>query len=167
MNKLKQHPIYTDYYGSESGNVYSKKFKSGRIRELKPIRLSTGYYILGLCFNKQRIQILQHKFIADIFVPNPNNYTEINHIDFDKSNNSASNLEWCSREYNMRHYFEKNYDRYSKVKYLVENLNTNEKFEITNLTKFCREHKIDRASVYNILKGTRIQTKGFKFYSIN
>lgn len=42
-----------------------------------------------------------HRLVASYFVPNPNNYTIVNHIDEDKLNNKASNLEWCTYSYNM------------------------------------------------------------------
>lgn len=50
---------------------------------------------------KQTITI--HKLVATAFVPNPNNLPCINHIDGNKQNNNASNLEWCSQEQNNLH----------------------------------------------------------------
>lgn len=35
-----------------------------------------------------------HKLVAKLFVPNPNNYEVVHHIDHDKLNNNAENLEW-------------------------------------------------------------------------
>lgn len=44
-----------------------------------------------------------HRLVAMAFIPNPNNYKEINHIDGDKSNNAVENLEWCDRSHNLKH----------------------------------------------------------------
>lgn len=44
-----------------------------------------------------------HRLVAEHFIPNPNGYKEINHIDGNRYNNSAENLEWCSRSHNMCH----------------------------------------------------------------
>lgn len=43
-----------------------------------------------------------HRMVAKAFVPNPQNKSEVDHIDADKSNNVASNLKWCTRKENMR-----------------------------------------------------------------
>lgn len=44
-----------------------------------------------------------HALVAKHFVPNPNGLNEINHIDGNKMNNRADNLEWCTHEQNMKH----------------------------------------------------------------
>lgn len=47
-----------------------------------------------------------HRLVAIAFIPNPNNYSEVNHIDCDKTNNHVDNLEWCSRKTNLKHSYE-------------------------------------------------------------
>lgn len=44
--------------------------------------------------------LLIHRLVAENFIPNPNNYSCVNHIDENKSNNNVLNLEWCNYEYN-------------------------------------------------------------------
>ena len=44
-----------------------------------------------------------HRLVAKHFMPNPNGYSEINHIDGNRYNNSAENLEWCSHLHNIHH----------------------------------------------------------------
>lgn len=42
-----------------------------------------------------------HRLVALTFIPNPNNYPEINHKDEVKTNNNVFNLEWCTTHYNV------------------------------------------------------------------
>lgn len=48
-------------------------------------------------------RIKVHRIVAEQFVPNPNNYAEVNHIDYNRTNNHFSNLEWCTHQYNILH----------------------------------------------------------------
>ena len=44
-----------------------------------------------------------HRLVAQAFLENPQNLPEVNHIDEVRDNNIASNLEWCSRLYNIEY----------------------------------------------------------------
>ena len=44
-----------------------------------------------------------HRLVAQTWIPDPNNYNEINHIDEDKTNNHMDNLEWCTHRHNLDH----------------------------------------------------------------
>lgn len=75
----------------------------GRIRnENKIISPWTqfGYKIVGLWKDKKCKKFRVHRLVAEAFILNHNNYTQVNHKDEDKSNNSVENLEWCTQKYN-------------------------------------------------------------------
>ena len=76
-----------------------------RIKErILAINCSRGYYMVSLCWPpSQKKTISVHYLVAKAFIPNPENKPEVNHIDGDKSNNKASNLEWVTRAENMYH----------------------------------------------------------------
>ena len=44
-----------------------------------------------------------HRLVAEAFLENPNGYTQVNHIDGNKRNNAAGNLEWCDGSHNIQH----------------------------------------------------------------
>jgi hypothetical protein len=61
-----------------------------------------GYYRVCLYNGDIKERFFRHRLVATLFIPNPNNLPEVNHINEDKSDNSVENLEWCSRIYNER-----------------------------------------------------------------
>jgi hypothetical protein len=67
-----------------------------------------GYYTYTLCKNGKSQRKLLHRLLAKAFIPNPNNYPCVNHIDGNPLNNDLSNLEWCTYSYNTIHGYEKN-----------------------------------------------------------
>lgn len=47
-----------------------------------------------------------HRLVASAFINNQDSLPQVNHLDGDKANNCAANLEWCSRSMNLRHAYE-------------------------------------------------------------
>lgn len=87
--------INDKYAVSDDGTVYGP---SGR--PLKAQVSDRGYLRVFLGYGASR---RVHRLVAEAFVPNPDGLPEVNHIDGDKTNNAAANLEWVSHATNIRH----------------------------------------------------------------
>ena len=72
-------------------------------RLLKPWDNGGGYKAVRIARNGVKYKAYVHRLVAECFVENPNGYTEVNHLNGDKEDNSAGNIEWCSHRRNMLH----------------------------------------------------------------
>ena len=70
---------------------------------MKPAKTKGGYLRLPLTINNKAKSYLVHRLVALAFIPNPNNYPEVNHKNEDKTDNRVENLEWCDRSYNINY----------------------------------------------------------------
>lgn len=96
------------YKVSNKGNIYSVERKDSRGikcggRALKPAYTKAGYLKVVLCKNGMRYYKMLHRLVAETFIPNPNNFPQVNHMDEIKDNNNVKNLEWCTSRYNNNH----------------------------------------------------------------
>lgn len=90
---------FTRYEVSNMGNV-----RNIHTKEPKAIRRTkTGYCITDLKENGKKKTAYVHRLVAEAFVTNAFSLPCINHIDENKANNRADNLEWCTAEYNNRY----------------------------------------------------------------
>lgn len=62
-----------------------------------------GYKEVALCKDGKMKYYRVHRLVAEAFLENPNDYTIINHKDENPANNNASNLEWCTQQYNRQY----------------------------------------------------------------
>ena len=93
---------YENYYAvTECGKVYSKRYD----KFLRHGEWVDRYRTVVLTVNYISKCISVHRLVAIAYIDNPGNKPQVNHIDGDKLNNHASNLEWCTNKENSAHAF--------------------------------------------------------------
>ena len=95
---LNDYPNYRIY---DDGRIFSIK----QNKFLKPHDDGRGYLDVVLYRGKKedRKAVKIHVLVARLFVPNPYNNREVNHIDGNKQNNHYTNLEWVTNQENRNH----------------------------------------------------------------
>ena len=92
-------PSFPVYSASNYGRI--RNDGTGRILHVYPN--PRGYLMLTLRRNNTQVSQMVHRLVAEAFLGGPHPGLDVNHIDGDKTNNSIENLEWCTREENVRH----------------------------------------------------------------
>ena len=97
-----EHPAYGI---NSKGEVLSRR--TGRLK--KPTKNARGYWVCNL-YHSKGIRI--HKALAETWLPNPENLSDVNHIDGDTGHLELSNLEWLTHSENVRRAYADGYAVY-------------------------------------------------------
>ena len=100
---MKQIKGYEQQYEiSEEGLVRALKRTGSPGQWLKTQRRPDGYCSVQLCKNGECKRFTIHRLVAETYIPNPNNYPQVMHLDNNPSNNHVSNLQWGTQSMNMK-----------------------------------------------------------------
>jgi len=88
------------YYIGNKGSILMCSSKE--CRRMHPNERK-GYLRIGLSKFGKCKYFSVHRLVAEAFIPNPKNKSQVNHIDGNKHNNSSENLEWVTRSENQLH----------------------------------------------------------------
>lgn len=87
------------YSVSNYGEVRNNR--TGKL--MKPSKNEKGYLHINLTKNGKRKAMRINRLVAQVFIPNPENKPQVNHIDFNRENNCVNNLEWVTAQENTQY----------------------------------------------------------------
>ena len=85
------------YAVTDDGKVWSYKSK----RFLRPQHNEKGYLKVGLLKDGKCKHYKVHRLVAQTYLDNPRNLTDVHHINSDKTDNRVANLKWVSHKENL------------------------------------------------------------------
>ncbi len=92
---------YKDYFGYKVGRDGRVLDAAGKERAL--FKTKKGYLIVSLKIDGRYISKAQHRVIAECWIPNPLNLSDVDHINGVRDDNRVENLRWLSHGDNIRH----------------------------------------------------------------
>ena len=150
------------YEVSNMGNVKSLNYRrTGKEGILKASKTGNGYQKVQLFKDGKGKFYKVHQLVATAFCENPHGFKEVNHIDEDKTNNCADNLEFCSRSYNIN-YGTRN-QKTSKPVISIDK-RTGLILEFVSSKEASRQTDIDQSHITACCKGKRKSAGGFAWY---
>ncbi len=152
------------YQVSNYGNVRSlTRYK----KTLKPWVDKDGYNTVQLKHKGKVKHCRVSRLVAAAFVENPLNKNTVNHIDMNRKNDNADNLEWCTEKENVLH-------SYNHGKYKGQNPKAVMQFEEDvyvrtwdSMSEASRSLNIPVSNISYCLSGKRERAGGFKWKAVS
>lgn len=155
---------FEDYYAvSDMGNV--KSLRSGRLLKQR-INSRSGYCYVVFSVKAKRKTMKVHRLVAKAFCKNPHGHQLVNHKDENKTNNCASNLEWCTAKYNSNYgnaiakAINSRISNGNTRKIIAVNIYTREKKKYLTRHECARDLGISPQSIRQFLNGKYLNRSG-------
>lgn len=127
---------------------------------IKHIKTKFGYVTVQLWKDKKFKSIFVHRLLGIIFIKNPENKRDINHINGIRDDNRIENLEWNTRSENVKHGYRSN-GRISSVTKRIKCLSNG--IEYNSLTDASNLLGIDIRLISAVCRGRQSHTNNLKF----
>jgi predicted XRE-type DNA-binding protein len=98
---------FPSYLIGSRGEVISRNYRqTGKAKKLQRSVNRYGYETVELWKNGERKRVTVHQLVAQHFVPNPQGKPQVDHLNGNKTDNRAENLEWVTAQENIRRSWE-------------------------------------------------------------
>lgn len=128
---------YFGYIVREDGVIFGKAGNP-----LKYRLNHKGYPFVNLKINGKNKYKAVHRIVAECFIANPENKTQVNHKDRNRENYHLNNLEWVTPSENVKHSVE-NGGRYGITKNNRGELNANSRFNWEQICEIRRKYETE------------------------
>lgn len=139
---------------SNKGNVIS--YRRGAGSPYKIIYSNSGYQMVGAGDAHRPLRYV-HRLVAETWLDNPNHYSDVNHINGDKTDNRVENLEWTTHDQNISHAMRTGLIKTTPIR-IVE---TGEIFE--SIAECARRIGGDPSHISHCLAGRQSTCRGYHF----
>lgn len=134
------------YYVSDQGHLYVRHATGLKKR---PVRLNMFGYPVTKIHGRPA---LVHRLVAETFIPNPHQLETVDHINGEKTDNRVVNLQWLSREDNVKKALMREYTLVSPDGVV---------HTFVGMAEFCRANGLTQANISKVIKGERPSHKGW------
>lgn len=144
------------YSVTPSGRIWSH---ANNGKWLTPSMNSRGYLCIGLRSGGKRKTFRLHRLIAEAFIPNPDGKPQVNHINGNKLDNSASNLEWSTASDNLQHAYDcglkvaKRGENHGRAKLTEAQVAAIREESSLTLSEIALSYGVSRGQIYRIRSG--------------
>jgi len=147
---------YLIYQDGRLFNEQTKKLK-------KWSKDTNGYMRCTIWNNNKSITVSQHRLLAQIFIPNPLNKLQVNHINGVKYDNRLENLEWVTQSENGLHSFANGLQKVTKPNMMsvIDKVSGN---LYESISEASRQTKWSVSHLSNMLTGKSINKTNLEFY---
>lgn len=170
---------YEQYEVSNTGKVRSLNYLGhGKVQFLSLCNDGKGYLQCNLWKNNTIRSFKVHRLVANAFLPKVDGKNEVNHIDGNKNNNDVSNLEWVTREENLRHEHESGLGDKAKeglrrcsvakrLPIIVTEISTGESVMFESIHEASRKLNLSATKIVRCLKGKAKTHKGYTYQYVS
>lgn len=132
-------------------------------KNIKPVKCKNGYFEAQITYKGKKYIWMLHRLVAQYFIPNPYNLSEVNHKDENPQNNNVENLEWCTPKYNCNYGTRNKRCMEKVIKKAVNQYTLNGEFvaQYEMINEASRKNGVDASQIIRVCKGKNNTAGGY------